>query len=337
MRTKEQFSILIVDDDPVVVRLLHTMLDDFTPLRFATSGQIALRQAREAAPDLMLLDVELPDMSGFDVCRTLKTDPMTADIAVVFSTVHDDDELKARGLQLGAADFITKPPNAALVQAVVRAQQRAKKKLTDTMRNAVSMDFLTGCANRLQFEKTLTQEWLRAQRSKSRLVLVLADLVDFKDFNAQYGESAGDACLQRVAEVLRSLVRRPADLIARYSGGKFALLLPDTHAEGAGVLAQRACAAVAELQLDASPGAKPGSITMHCGIACADWRATHDDAVDCRVKSRLAQMSDKQMLSAAEQALECVRRSSHAQVAQIDLCRYSEGGAAIELPRATGT
>src|ERR1700691_6508568 len=232
MPAQEQFSILLVDHDPTVVRVLGRILQEFTPIRFANSGREALKLASESVPDLVLLDVNMPEMSGFEVCNAFKLDPVLAGVPIIFVSSHENAELQAKALELGAADFISKPPQAPVVLARVRTYQRLKM-LSDTLRSAVKMDFLTGAVTRRQLEKTLTQEWLRAQRTGAPLAVLLVDIDGFTAYNAGFGEEKGDACLHGVADALRSVRHRPTDVLGRYAGGKFALLLPETDAEGA--------------------------------------------------------------------------------------------------------
>src|ERR1700682_930402 len=229
MQAQEKFSILLVDDDSMVVRILSRILSDFTPLRFATSGRAALKLARDSVPDLVLLDVDMPVLSGFEVCKAFKSDPALAEVPIMFITSHESAQLEAKGIELGAADFISKPPHASLVLARVRTYQRLKM-LSETVRSAVKIDFLTGALTRRQLERALTQEWLRSQRSAAPLALLLADIESFTAYNAAFGDEKGDDCLKSVADALRSVALRPADILGRYAGGKFALLLPDTDA-----------------------------------------------------------------------------------------------------------
>jgi len=243
MQVQETFSILLVDDDSMVVRILSRILANFGPLRFANSGRVALKLARESVPDLVLLDVDMPELSGFEVCKAFKSDPALAHVPIIFITSHESVELETLGLQLGAVDFINKPPHAALVLARVRTYQRLKM-LSDTLRTAVKMDFLTGAVTRRQLEKAMTQEWLRSQRSAAPLGVLLADIDGFTAYNAEFGEEKGDLCLQAVADALRSTAHRPTDVLGRYAGGKFALLLPETDVPGASAIAQRAIDAV---------------------------------------------------------------------------------------------
>jgi CheY-like chemotaxis protein len=126
VQAQERFSILLVDDDSMVVRILSHILSDFAPLRFATSGRVALKLAREAVPDLVLLDVDMPELSGFEVCKAFKRDAALAQVPIIFITSHESPQLQTMGLQLGAVDFISKPPHAPLVLARVRTFQRLK-------------------------------------------------------------------------------------------------------------------------------------------------------------------------------------------------------------------
>src|ERR1700691_3861499 len=203
MQAKENFSILLVDDDLMVIRVLNCILGDFAPLRFATSGRVALKLARDSVPDLVLLDVDMPEFRGFEVCKAFKADPALREVPIIFITSHESAQLEAKGLELGAADFISKPPHAPLVLARVRTYQRLKL-LSDTMRSAVKMDFLTGAVTRRELEKALTQEWLRAQRSAAPLSLLLADIEGLTAYNAEFGEDKGDECLKSIAGALRT-------------------------------------------------------------------------------------------------------------------------------------
>src|SRR5580658_7720403 len=269
MARQEKFSILLVDDDCTVVRILSHILSDFAPLRFATSGRLALKLARESVPDLVLLDVDMPEFSGFEVCKEFKSDAMLAQVPIIFVTSHESPQLETLGIQLGAADFISKPPHAPLVLARVRTYQRLKT-LTDTLRSAVTMDFLTGAVTRRQLERALTQEWLRAQRSAAPLAFLIVDIEGFTAYNAEFGEEKGDACLKSVADVLRLAASRPTDVLGRYAGGKFAVLLPSTDARGASTVAQRAINAVNDLQILQSPSGGHTRVKLSIGAGCRE-------------------------------------------------------------------
>jgi len=311
---KEKFSILLVDDDPTVIRILSRILSDYAPLRFATSGHVALKLARESVPDLVLLDVEMPDFSGFETCKAFKHDPALAAVPIIFISSHESQQLETAGMQLGAVDFISKPPHASLVLARVRTYQQLKT-LSDTVRSAVTMDFLTGTLTRRQMEKTLTQEWLRAQRSHAPLSLLVVDIDGFSQFNTDLGEDQGDACLQAVAEALRSVVQRPTDVLARHGGGKFALLLPQTGGAGAASVAERALRAVDELQID-YPRSSLGRVTLSMGGVVHESSVYHEQPTIAGVPTDL--------IEAAEHAVRRAKAAGGRRAEIIELSDFSD-------------
>ena len=263
----EHFSVLLVDDDTTVIEGLGRMLAEVGRLRFATNGRDALRLARTDAPDLVLLDIELPDLDGLEVCRQMKADPMLAEVPVVFVTSHHDPAEELAGLSLGAVDFIHKPASVPLVLARVRTHLRMKR-MADALRRAADTDGLTGIANRRRFDDALAHEWLRAQRSGGALSLLLIDIDHFKAYNDRYGHPAGDRCLRAVAQAMARPPQRPADLLARWGGEEFALLLPDTPAAGAVAVAQQLLQAVDALQLPHAASPVAPRVTVSIGAAC---------------------------------------------------------------------
>ena len=216
--------LLVVDDDAVVLSALGALLGEGHEVRVARRGRDALRLARLEPPDLVMLDVGLPDIDGYEICRRLKNDPLTAEVPVIFLTAESSDDAEVRGLQVGGADFISKPPRRAVVLARVANLVRMKR-LTDRLHREAMTDGLTGLANRAHFDRTLQVEWLRAMRNGLPLGLLMVDIDHFKAYNDHYGHIAGDACLRRVADLVRNVVHRPSDLVARYGGEEFVVLL----------------------------------------------------------------------------------------------------------------
>ena len=310
MTAGEHYSILIVDDDPIVVRVVANMLGEFSPLRFATSGMDALKLARRAVPDLVVLDVEMPGLGGFEVCKAFKADPLLAAVPIIFLTSHQSMELESAGLRLGAVDFITKPPHAALVLARVRAQMEVKR-FSDTLRGSMVMDFLTGTSNRLQFEKILHREWERSGRSGDTLCLLLMEMDGFAGYCAEHAEEDSNGVLREVANALRSAISRPADLLARYANGTFAGLLPQTDSHGAAVVARRALQAVDQLRIFLTTPDSAVPLTLSVGVAsCGTLShvspADSDRGLD--VAARHPSAGTKEVLiAAAEQALAATR------------------------------
>lgn len=228
--------LLVVDDQPINIQVMHQIFGSQCQVFMATSGQQALNFCLSTPPDIVLLDVVMPGMDGFEVCQALKSHPETSDIPVIFVTAHTDAQQETRGLELGAVDFISKPVNPAVVRARVRTQLTLKCQ-SDLMRKLVFLDGLTGVFNRRYLDQQLSIELARAVRNQAPLALIMLDVDYFKRFNDCYGHQSGDDCLRTVATSVRESLRRPADLVARYGGEEFACLLPDTPFDSAMAIA----------------------------------------------------------------------------------------------------
>ncbi|WP_395703798.1 diguanylate cyclase [Aquabacterium sp.] len=287
--------LLVVDDQPINVQALYQALAAEHQVFVATSGEQALKLALEKQPDLVLLDVVMPGLDGFEVCQQLKRDAATADIPVIFVTAHSDEAGETRGLDAGAVDFIAKPFNPRVVRARVKTHLTLKRQ-SDLLRRMAFIDGLTGLYNRRHFDERLQQEWLRAQRNGTPLSLLLIDLDGFKRYNDRYGHPAGDDCLRRVAQALALGLLRPADLLARYGGEEFAAILPETDAAGALALAQRLGQLVQALALPHadSPAGLP-VVSVSIGVASRPAAAPGEPAGP---QSELLARADRQLYRA---------------------------------------
>ena len=295
---------LIIDDDPSLVQVLGRMLAPLGEVRFALDGQGGLQQLASWPADLVLLDAELPDMSGVALCRSLAADAQLSQIPVIFVTSHEDLGTELDALAAGAVDFIRKPPREPVVQARVRTQLRLKQ-LTDALRRQATQDGLTGVHNRLRFDEALALEWSRARRSALPLSLLMVDVDHFKRYNDHDGHPAGDACLKQLAQALSAAAHRPADLVARYGGEEFVALLPETDHAGALQVAASLCQAVAALALPHADSPTAAVVTVSVGVAStgpgsAEWAAPSSAA---------------ELLAAADQALYLAKRTGRARVA----------------------
>lgn len=313
-------SILLVDDDPDTIHLLGRMLADVGTLRFATSGQDALRLARESAPDLILLDAEMPGMSGFQVCEALKAEPALVDVPVIFVTSHSKPAFEVAGFEVGAADFIAKPVNAPLVRARVKTQLRIKR-MADELRWVATIDALTGVANRRNFDESLEREWYRGRRSADPMALLVIDVDHFQQFNALYGRPAGDACLRSVAQALVGIGLRTADLVARYGGGEFAVLLPQTSQSGAEQVTRSVLGAVAALGLAHDASMTSLHVTVSVGVACYDNSASRvPSSAASRCADDLGERSSPiDLVRSANIALQCAKQAGRAQAKLLDI------------------
>ena len=307
-------DILLVDDDPGTIRVLASILADVANLSFAISGEDALRMARQSVPDLILLDAEMPGMSGFLVCEALKADSELAHVPVIFVTSHREPGFEISGFDLGAADFIAKPVNAALVLARVKAQLRVKH-LADEARRLAMTDGLTGVANRRHFDESLEREWHSARRAGDALALLMIDVDHFKAFNDLYGHPAGDTCLLSLAQAMTSACVRPTDLVARYGGEEFAVLLPKTSQSGAEHVAHVVLEAIDALAIAHAGSATAAHVTVSIGIAgCdADSACWMPVSVDLRLVDRAsARCFAKDLVHAADKALYAAKNAGRA-------------------------
>ena len=259
--------LLIVDDDPASIRLMSEVVKSFGDIRFATGGVRAVELARSWHPDLILLDAEMPDMDGFEVCTTIKADPATHDIAIIFVTAHSDTERETAALHAGAVDFINKPINPEVVRARAHTHITLKRQ-TDLLRRLAAMDGLTGIANRRMFDEVLANELRRARRAGTPLSLAMLDVDFFKPYNDHYGHQEGDHCLQQVAKVLQDQARRPTDFVARYGGEEFAIIQADTPPDASLHFAQTLCDAVRGLGIPHASSRACDVVTVSLGLAC---------------------------------------------------------------------
>jgi diguanylate cyclase (GGDEF)-like protein len=262
----EKQTVLIVDDTPANIEILSEALSNEYEVLFATSGQDALNIAFDQEPDLILLDVVMPDMDGYEVCARLKRDIRTRTVPIIFVTAMDQLEDEAKGLNVGEIDYLAKPIRPPIVRARVRNQLELKR-YRDFLVNLSSTDGLTGIPNRRRFDETLDCEWQRARRNQTELSLILMDVDLFKEYNDHYGHLAGDDCLRQLARVLAGCVRRPTDLVARYGGEEFACLLPDTDLEGAIWIANRMREKVDSLQIPHVHSPVADHVTLSLGVA----------------------------------------------------------------------
>lgn len=259
-------KILLVDDQPLNIKILHQLFHQEFEMYMATSGEQAIGVCREAKPDLVLLDIEMPGMNGLQVCEALKCDPITTNIAIIFVTAHFDEEQEANGFQIGAVDFIHKPINSIITSARVHNQFLLKRQ-SDLLRSFAFVDSLTGLANRRQFELGLPESWRHCVRYNKPLSLMMIDVDFFKHYNDTYGHQKGDDCLHLVAQTIDSIVRRPYDLVARYGGEEFICILPDTDLEGALSIAEKMIYEVEALSIEHNGSRISSFVTISAGVA----------------------------------------------------------------------
>ncbi|NCC25364.1 MAG: diguanylate cyclase [Deltaproteobacteria bacterium] len=271
MRVPGQPRILVVDDEPANIELIAKIFEDDCEVLFALDGEKATKIAGETVLDVILLDVMLPGMDGFEICSRLKASELTRDIPVIFITGSGDIEAETRGLELGAMDYIAKPINPPAVRMRVRNQIELKRAREQLARLATT-DGLTGLANRRRFDEVLALEHARHSRSGVELGLIMLDIDHFKNFNDTYGHVRGDECLREVARAMASSLWRATDLAARYGGEEFACILPEARPpHGVRDVAERIRRAVENLNIPHgnSPTADHVTVSLGAiGICC---------------------------------------------------------------------
>jgi diguanylate cyclase (GGDEF)-like protein len=270
-------KILLVDDRADNLKVLSLVLEQkgyYT--HEILDGQTAIEVAREILPDLILLDIMMPEIDGYQVCLSLKEYSQTKEIPIIFLSAVEDPTYKVKALELGGADYITKP--FSLDEVVVRVEKQleihrlqkqlqqqnnllqqeiykriqaetALRQANQQLKYLATTDSLTETANRRQFDEYLKQEWQRLTRERAPIGLIIGDIDYFKLYNDTYGHQAGDRCLQQVARAILDTVQRPADLVARYGGEEFAVILPRTAIAGAIHVAHKIQTAVNHLNI----------------------------------------------------------------------------------------
>ena len=265
----EEATILIVDDTPANLALMSSLLKDSYKVKVANCGERALEIAQsDNPPDLILLDIMMPDMDGYEVCRRLKAQESTKDIPIIFITAMADAENESMGFALGAVDYISKPFNKTVVKARIRVHIQLKRQ-SRLLENLVFIDALTEIPNRRALDLTFTHEWARSLRSESCLSYILVDIDLFKQFNDHYGHGSGDTCLARVAKALHGCVQRPGDCLGRYGGEEFGAILANTDLAQALQVAQNFHDSIAALQIAHAHSEVAAQVTISIGVATA--------------------------------------------------------------------
>jgi diguanylate cyclase (GGDEF)-like protein len=269
MNIDQSQKVLVADDDAINREVLGELLKpDYTVL-LARNGAQTLERAARHLPDLILLDVMMPDMDGYEVLRRLRGEPLTAHIAIIFISGLDRPEDEANGLKMGASDYIVKPFNQTVVMARValHLQVVRQRRMLERLAN---IDGLTELANRRRFDELYDQEWQRARQSGQPLSLALLDIDAFKQFNDRYGHPAGDRALRAVARAADAAMQRPGELAARYGGEELLLLMPDTDAQSAHAVAEALRAAIAGLAIAHEASSVAPVLTVSVGGATLD-------------------------------------------------------------------
>ncbi len=266
MGARKKQRILIVDDAAENIATLAALLKNEHMIIVAKDGAKALEKTLKNRPDIILLDIMMPGMDGYEVCRELKEREETKNIPVIFITSLSEPIDEAKAFNLGAVDYITKPFHPIVVKARVKNHLSLKMK-NDMLEELIPLDGLTNIFNRRKFDETLEREWKRASRNNSPLSLILLDIDYFKLYNDNYGHARGDECLKKTAEGLKEVLSRPGDFLGRYGGEEFVIILPDTDLAGAEQTASRIQKMMADLNISHDFSMVSSRVTLSLGIS----------------------------------------------------------------------
>lgn len=299
MSSGEKRRILIVEDETINLNLLTGILQDEYALILEKRGSKALERAERQQPDLILLDVMIPDFNGYEIITALKNNERTKEIPVIFVSALRETSDEEKGFMLGAVDYITKPYNAAIIRARVRTHMKlvSQRKLLERI---AMLDGLTEIPNRRSFTERFTQEWERNVRNGKPLSLMILDVDAFKLYNDNYGHGMGDVALKAVAATMTAVVSRSADFSARIGGEEFAVLLPETSAEGARLVGEEIRSAIEALGITHAFSGVSRSLTVSIG------GVTAVPGENCSQQD-LFEMADRMLYRAKEEGKNTVR------------------------------
>ena len=291
--------VLVVDDQPVNVMILNELLSPLYDVFVETKVARVVDVATQVVPDIILLDVVLNDIDGYEVCKRLKTTESVASIPVIFITAKSKDEDEEVGFSVGAVDYIAKPFNATIALTRIRTHITLKQQ-ADHLESLARLDGLTGIPNRRAFDEALARSLAQACRDQIAMSVALLDVDFFKRFNDEYGHLEGDGCLKAIAETLSVLSSRPLDLAARFGGEEFACLLPQTSIDGAIQFAEKVRVAIKDLKIP------------HAGSDASDWVTVSIGLAEFNPQSKV---SAEELLIVADEALYRAKENGRNQVA----------------------
>ena len=258
-------KLLIVDDENMNLKVLtHILGDDYT-IYTSSNGVNAIIKAKELNPDLILMDIVMPEMDGYQVLKELKNNDELKNIPVIIISGLDSEDDEEKGLSLDAADYITKPFKNKVVKLRVRNQIQIINQMR-TIEQLSRIDQLTQIHNRRYFDEHLKIEWRRAIREKTPISLLMMDLDKFKILNDTYGHPQGDVVLQKVAGIFPQKLRRPSDFAARWGGEEFVVLLPNMPLEGAMLVAENIRSTVENTDIPRIDGNPPIRTKISIGV-----------------------------------------------------------------------
>lgn len=292
MKLKDYINILIVDDRAENLLVLESILDEMEcNIIKATSGNEALSLMLDHNFALVLLDVQMPEMDGFEVAELMRSNSRTRLTPIIFVTaISKEQKCIFKGYDVGAIDYLFKPIEPVILQSKVKffielynhknlieeqklmLEMKIKelselKEANFKLENLSISDGLTGISNRRNFDYYINMSFKNCLRSNKPLSLIMADIDYFKLYNDRYGHLEGDECLRKVARAMSDTIKRPLDLVSRYGGEEFAIVLPETDAEGAKSIAEQVRMSIEELLINHEDSKVCNHVTLSLGVS----------------------------------------------------------------------
>ena len=263
METKKN-SLLIVDDEKSNILILREILGQEYTIYAAKNGPDAIEVANERLPDVILLDILMPGMNGYEVITALKSSNETRYIPVIFVTALSEAKDEEKGFLLGAADYINKPFSPAIVKLRVQNQIKMLNYINTISRMGMT-DQLTDLPNRRSFEERMHMEWNRAIRDQTPISVLILDIDRFKHYNDTYGHQQGDLVLKIVAGVFMNEIKRLTDFVARFGGEEFVIILANTDSNGAFIVAEHVRKSIENTPIPL-PDGQVTNVTISIGV-----------------------------------------------------------------------
>lgn len=295
-------TLMVVDDYQSNLQAMNALFEFQYHMVLQDNANDAINYATQHDVDLILLDVDMPVMDGYEACTAFKSNHMTSHIPIIFVTAADSSDDEAKGLLLGAVDYVVKPVNLTILRARVRNHMELiyyRKQLEILS----CVDGLTGASNRRQLDTMLLQHYASTIRFGHCLTMLMIDIDDFKAYNDTYGHVKGDQCLKTIAHTIISVRRRETDIVGRYGGEEFAVILPDTDAAGGLVVANMVLKRIQQLKIEHAGSSSHKIVTVSIGLAV--FEAKHQDHQDVTLEA-LVEQADQQLYKAKHSGKNCV-------------------------------
>ena len=297
--------LMVVDDYQSNLQAMNALFEFQYHVVLQDNAHDSINYATQQNVDLILLDVDMPVMNGYEACTALKSNAITAHIPIIFVTAADSTDEEAKGLLLGAVDYVVKPVNLTILRARVRNHMDLiyyRKQLEILS----CVDGLTGASNRRQLDTMLLQHYASTIRYGHCLTFLMIDIDDFKAYNDTYGHVKGDQCLKQVAHTIMSVRRRETDIVGRYGGEEFAVILPDTDAQGGLVIANMVLERIRQLKIENAGVSTHKIVTVSIGLAV--FEAQHQEHQEFTLEAFIDQ-ADQQLYMAKHNGKNCVSYS----------------------------